>query len=267
MPETAKKSRINLDYYHSATQFRFDSWHRLAEYADRLRIRHSRGEDVASLGKKTFRLLSVLHTLEDYTAFPSIDDFNLLWNIFNKQDYVTLARYVERIVRVLSNGSYRLRRIELSLNLDFQQEHDPEHLKYRKEISKDHQKPYFEVLFVDKNAHEEYTTLRDGLAEIARPEDDFVYNIVVVPSFEDALIAILFNYNIQACVIRYEFPLRSKNHLKVLQRYLSRIDESEYENMPDIGHGPMLGAMLAELRPELDLYLVTDESVESIAWQ
>ena len=265
IPETAKKSRINLDYYHSATQFRFDTWHRLAEFSSRLRIRHARGEDVTDLGKKTFRLLSVLHTLEEYTAFPSIDDFNLLWNLFNKHDYITLARYVERIVRVLSNDSYRLRNIDLSMNLDFQQEHDPEHLKYRKGVNKDHQKPYFEVLFVDKNAREEYQTLRDGLTEISRPEDDFVYDIVVVPSFEDALIAVLFNYNIQACVIRYEFPLRSKNHLKVLQRYLNRIDESEYENMSDTGHGPMLGAMLAELRPELDLYLVTDESVESIA--
>ena len=264
-PKSTTESQSYLDYYHSPTQFRFDTWHRLAEFSGRLRTKNSRGDDVTDLIKKTHRLLSVLHTLEDYTAFPSLDDFDLLWNLFNKKDYITLARYVERIVRVLSNGSYRLRKIDLAVNLDFQQEHDPEHHKYRQEAGQDYRKPYFEVLFVDKNAREEYQTLRDGLAETSRSEDGFVYEIVVVPSFEDALIAVLFNYNIQACVIRYEFPLRSKNHLRVLQRYLSRIDESEYENMPDTGHGPMLGAMLAELRPELDLYLVTDESVETIA--
>ena len=75
----------------------------------------------------------------------------------------------------------------------------------------------------------------------------------------------MFNYNIQACVIRYEFPLRSKNHIQILQRYIRSISDIEYDDMPDIGHGPLLGALISELRPELDLYLVTDESVEVIA--
>ena len=35
-----------------------------------------------------------------------------------------------------------------------------------------------------------------------RPEDAFIYEPVMVPSVEDALIAILFNHNIQAVVIR-----------------------------------------------------------------
>ena len=75
----------------------------------------------------------------------------------------------------------------------------------------------------------------------------------------------MFNYNIQACVIRYEFPLRSKNHIQILQRYIRSISDIDYDDMPDIGHGPLLGSLISELRPELDLYLVTDESVEVIA--
>ena len=98
-----------------------------------------------------------------------------------------------------------------------------------------------------------------------RAEDQFHYEIVTVPTFEDALIAVLFNYNIQACVIRYGFPFRSKNHLAVLQRLLAGINESDVEERPDHDRGPLLGAMISELRPELDLYLVTDVSVEEIA--
>lgn len=42
-------------------------------------------------------------------------------------------------------------------------------------------------------------------------DDDFVFDIVVVPSFEDALIATLVNFNLQAVVIRHGFPFRSVN--------------------------------------------------------
>ncbi len=210
-------------------------------------------------------LLSVLQTIEEYTAFPSDEDIALLWHLFRKRDYGTLSQCVQKIVRALSSGSYRLRGVDLTESLDIDVTQQGEFRKGTRGQEHDHQKPYFEVLFVDKNARSEIKTLKQGFERISRDEDGFVYNIVAVPSFEDALIAVLFNYNIQACVIRYEFPLRSKNHLQILQRYLNAISEVEYDDMPDIGCGPLLGDMLAVLRPELDLYLVTDESVESIA--
>ena len=75
----------------------------------------------------------------------------------------------------------------------------------------------------------------------------------------------MFNYNIQTVVIRYGFPLHSVNHLEILQRYLANIDETAYEDALDIERGPQLGNLLAELRPELDLFLVTDAAVEDIA--
>ncbi len=253
--------RTNLDYYHSPTQFRFDSWHKLAEHTARLSAKKQRQQETASLSKQTSALLSILQTVEGYTAFPSDDDFSLLWRLFGKGDYATLSWCVGIIVRALSSGSYRLRGIDLNSALSLKQEEQEE----QQQQPQGHQKPYFEVLFVDKNARQEIHTLKRNFERISREEDDFVYDIVAVPSFEDALIAILFNYNIQACVIRYEFPLRSKNHLQILQRYLHSINETEYEDMPDIGDGPLLGQFMEQLRPELDLYLVTDESVEAIA--
>jgi arginine decarboxylase len=257
--------RTSLDYYHSPTQFRFDSWHRLGEFAARLSARVQQQQDITRALDETSALLSVLQTLEDYTAFPSDEDFDLLWRLFNKHDYETLTWCVEIIVRALSSGSYRLRGMDLSSALDLKLEERDEYRKRKKDQQPDHKKPYFEVLFVDKNAREETRSLRKGFEKISREEDNFVYDIVTVPSFEDALIAVLFNYNIQACVIRYEFPLRSKNHLQILQRYINSISDVEYEDMPDIGHGPLLGNFISQLRPELDLYLVADASIESIA--
>ncbi|MCP4186899.1 MAG: ornithine decarboxylase [Gammaproteobacteria bacterium] len=258
----AKKARTNLDFYHSPTQLRFDTWHRLEEYTSRLNRKQIRKADVASLRKKAEAAIGLLQTIENYSAFPSSDDFKLLWQLYEQQDYELLARIVARIVRALTGGTYRTRQINLRAPTEFDKKDEAS--QYFDEES-NQQRPYFEVLFVDENSQEDVNHIRTSLRNLRRPEDQFVYDIVVVPSLEDALIAVLFNYNIQVAVIRYGFPLRSVNHLEILQRYLARINESDYEDALDTERGPFLGSLLAELRPELDLYLVTDAAVEDIA--
>ena len=266
MPDTgapkSRDQRTSLDFYHSPTQMRFDTWNRLDEYANRLSAKHLRKADVASLVKKIREALSLLHTFENYSAFPSQEDFDLLWQLFNEEDYDLLSRMVTRIVRALTGGTYRSRHINLRTASELDERGEASH--HHDELSHQ-QRPYFEVLFVDESGPEDVKLMRDSLRKIRRPEDRFIYDIVVVPSFEDALIAVLFNYNIQVTVIRYGFPLRSVNHLEILQRYLAKIDETEYEDSLDTTRGPLLGSLLAEVRPELDLYLVTDAAVEDIA--
>jgi len=258
----AKKARTNLDFYHSPTQLRFDTWHRLEEYTSRLDKKQMRENDLVTLRKKAGDAIALLETIENYSAFPSSDDFRLLWQLFEQQDYELLARIVARIVRALTSGTYRSRQI--NLRAPTENTNRDEASQYYDEES-NQQRPYFEVLFVDENSQEDVNHIRTGLRNMRRPEDHFVYDIVIVPSLEDALIAVLFNYNIQVAVIRYGFPLHSVNHLEILQRYLAKINESEYEGTLDTERGPLLGTLLSELRPELDLYLVTDAAVEDIA--
>jgi len=253
-----RNSRTNLDFYHSPTQLRFDTWNRLEEYTSRLREKQLRKADVQAQTKKTRDAIALLETIENYSAFPAQEDFQLLWQLFDQNDFDLLARIVTRIVRALIGGTYRSRHINLRVPTEL--EDKAEATQYFDE-ERHQQRPYFEVLFVDESGQDEVMRLRENLRALRRPEDQFIYDIVVVPSFEDALIAVLFNYNIQAAVIRYGFPLRSVNHLEILQRYLARIDESEYEDALDIERGPLLGHWLSELRPELDLYLVTDAAV------
>ena len=266
MPDTGappnRKSRTTLDFYHSPTQLRFDTWNRLKEHTHRLAEKQLRKADVAALTRKTHDAMSVLQTIEDYTAFPSHEDFKLLWHLFEQQDFDLLSRVVSRVVRALTGGTYRSRQINLRVPTELE---DKDEINQYYDEERQQQRPYFELLFVDESGPEDVKHLRENLHALRRPEDQFIYDIVVVPSFEDALIAVLFNYNIQAVVIRYGFPLRSVNHLEVLQRYLARIDESKYEEALGIERGPLLGDWLSELRPELDLYLVTDAAVEDIA--
>ena len=49
-----------------------------------------------------------------------------------------------------------------------------------------------------------------GMRQARRPDDPFLYELLVVPSAEAALIAILTNYNIQTVVIRFSFPYRTR---------------------------------------------------------
>ncbi|NKB64020.1 MAG: ornithine decarboxylase [Gammaproteobacteria bacterium] len=256
--------KVRLDYYHSPTQFRFDGWHRLSEYSERLYRRQKRGQNVADVQEKTRYLLSILLTVEEYTAYPSRSVMSMLSEFFEEGNYQALRRCVSNIVWDLSSGNYRNFGIKEINPLESRPE-KPNDSGDENRHNHSEKKPYFEVLFVDKNSRTEIDNIKSGFQDITRPEDAFLYNVVAVPSFEDALIAILFNYNIQACVLRYEFPLRSKNHLDILDRYTRTINEVDYDDMPDTGHGPLLGALLAHLRPEIDLYLVTDESVETIA--
>lgn len=258
--------RKSLSYYHSANQLRFDTWHELEQHTQRLAERHARKKSVARLRKTVDEALSILETIEFYTAFPSHDDFSYIWKLFEREEYRSLARVVSRVVRALSSHSYRRRSIQLARALERDELDDEEDVS---ELSAGRDplttRPYFEVLVVDEISPEEERGLRVGLRDMRRAEDRFVYDTVVVPSFEDALIAVLFNYNIQCVVIRYGFPFHSSNKLEVLQRYIAGLDDGDAEEQTDVDRGPLLGSILAELRPELDLYLVTDVAVEAIA--
>ena len=52
----------------------------------------------------------------------------------------------------------------------------------------------------------------------------------------------------------------------MLRRFLDGMD-GKVEDMPEFERGPLLGRQIAQIRPELDLYLVTDVNVEAIAAQ
>ena len=255
-------ARKQLRHYHSATQLRADTWHRLEQYTSKLSDRHARKADIAKFSKAVGDAFAILEPMENYTAFPSLSDFELLWKLYNREDYSTLARVVARIVRALSSHTYRRHHIDLTAEDDEDEKDD----RQANHVESSHNvRPYFELLIVDDISRAEIAKLRQGLRDMRRPEDKFIYEVVVVPSFEDALIATLFNHNIQACVIRYGFPFRSVRQLDILQRLLAQFDDQEAEEQPDSDRGPLLGRMIADLRPELDLYLVTDVAVEEIA--
>ncbi|MGF1526760.1 MAG: aminotransferase class I/II-fold pyridoxal phosphate-dependent enzyme [Candidatus Competibacterales bacterium] len=255
---------ISLNAYHSISQLRAEGWRRLKDNAARLAEAAPGGRTFERLHQRVGDDLALLEPIDSYWAFPSRHDFAYLFELYHDRRYPKLSRAAARINRALGSLSYRHRTIDLTVERDG----DDEGLDLTTggDPKAAHRRPYFEVLVVDNLSPKEEQQLRQGLRRMRRDDDPFVYEIVTVPSFEDAVIAALFNFNIQACVIRYGFPFRSRHQLEILRQLLADFDpEAEDMELSDSDIGPILGAKIAELRPEVDLYLVTDVAVEGIA--
>ncbi len=109
-------------------------------------------------------------------------------------------------------------------------------------------------------------SLRRQLRDLRRPDDLFFYEIVVARSFEDALMAVTLNPDIQTCVVRYSFPFRTEKSFKLIDEIhpLLNHDPAKTEMLMSTERSLRLGKALKTLRPELDLFLVTDAPVEGI---
>ncbi len=254
-----KREDVSLNAYHSVWQLRTDGWNHLEDHAGRLSSAMTLGRDSEVLRRRVAEHLGLLEPIESYSAFPGRQTFQHLQELFDAGDYETLTRTVTRINRALFSQSYRRGFVPL---LGEAGDEASEVAEVRSEAE---ERPYFEVLVVDDIPPQEEEALKVGLRRMRRPEDRFIYELVVVPSFEDALIAALFNFDLQACVIRHGVPFKSRYRLEILRQLLEGLEEEGLERVPESERGPLLGAKLTELRPELDLYLVTDVSVEEIA--
>src|SRR5262249_9524015 len=209
-------------------------------------------------------VLDRLEPIELYWAFPGKAALASLRALLREGDFADLKRMSASIVRALASQAYRHRLTSELLRAN------PEDIEA--EAAGDERRndaigyrPYFEVLIVDTLSARDERQLREGLRAMRGAEDAFLYDTVAVPSFEDAIIAVLFNFHVQAVLVRYSFELKSRNRLELLQRYLNGIDDEDLQVAEDEEIGLKLGRVLGELRPELDLYLVADAAVEDVA--
>ncbi len=128
------------------------------------------------------------------------------------------------------------------------------------------ERPRFDVLFVDDMTEQEAEALKAELLAQRRPSDAFTYELIVVPSYEDALVALVLNPAIQACILRPGFSIASSQPLgRDLRKYLAGLVGTDLAGMPPLGRFLSLAEQISELRPELDVYLVAGVAMESLA--
>lgn len=250
------------DYY-SGTQLRADRWSALREAVTSL-CREQNAKKATAHKARIAELFESLALIEPYWAFPGMAAFENMRRQFETGHYDDLSFTTNRVKRALTTGAYRRRHIPLDRDSTDDEEHNDEAMLSPE--ARAMARPYFEVLIVDNVSDQQERWLKSNVSRMRRPEDPFNYEAVVVPSLEDALIAVLFNHNIQAIVVRPGLVLKSKNDNEILAKYISNASNAaEIEAMLPEDYGPELCRLIARVRPELDAYLVTERSVEDIA--
>jgi arginine decarboxylase len=257
-------SRRSLRDHYAANQFRTEIWNDLRNQTETLQRRSERGVDIADLRESVAGTLELLQAIERYWAFPGTRTCAELWRLFERGWYRALARHTARIVRLLVGDGYRHMDMNAIHTEDSDEENDSTAVEGFVEGAARDARPYFEVLVVDDLDPADEQELRSRLREVRSKDDEFNYEIVVVPSVEDGVIGPLFNHNIQSCVLRYRFPVQSRKPIPELQHYLRMVDASLAGRAENDPSGALAEALKA-VRPELDLFKVTDETIGSVS--
>jgi arginine decarboxylase len=251
--------------HYAASQFRTERWNQLKNQTASLSSASNDKAPVDALRATVRESLDLLLRIEHYWAFPGKHTCLELANLFERGWYRALERNTARIVRLLVGDSYRRRDVS-AVTIEEIREDDPVvapdapiEAAAAREL-----RPYFELLVVDDLDATEQQELRERLLKVRSPDDEFRYEIVVVPSFEDAVIAAMFNHNLQSCVLRYRFPITSRVTMPELRHYLDMVDPALLERAK-VDPSGALGSALKALRPELDLFKVTDDTFGSVS--
>ncbi len=242
------------DYY-TIAQLRYERWSELKELASKLK-RNKEGE-ISTLKERADEVFKDLGVIEKYWAYPGTNRINELKAFCRKDEFSQLHQNTSRILRHLVSEAYRYNPGKLE-NIEL----------FNDEVEEPEERPnqhYFETLFVDDIAAHDEADLKEKLARLRDPKDQFVYNPVVVKSFEDAIISVLFNYNIQVVVIRYDILVKSANRLKILRPFISSLSGLDYANLEQEELATYLAWSIKKLRPELDIYYVTNHSLMDLS--
>ncbi|MBV8786847.1 MAG: ornithine decarboxylase [Mycobacterium sp.] len=256
----------HLRAYNSLWQVRSDSWCRLEEAADRLTRPTTEGALKEKCIANCQELLTRLGSLEPYWAYPGSPQFARIQRLFAAGSYDKFCQAVAQVNRALTTESYRSGDVDTagSDELDMFPADPRQLLEHQPAAQRD--RPYFEVLVVEKMTEDQERALRNEVRKWRRPDDEFVYELVVVASGDEALIAARLNVNLQAVVIRRRFSHQSIRDLESLSEFVDTdVTHELNDHQSPEERAQILAVSLSKLRPELDLYLMTEIDVEDIA--
>jgi len=259
MSAPASEARKGLSGYFSVSQGRADRWRTVHRYARSLADGGGKDE---GLRARAAAEIAALEPLEELCAYPGPALIARLKERLQGGDYGAFARLAQRISISLLSNSYR-DDVEAWKSEDEGDAHTPDVLPPG--IGRGQaRKPYFEVLVVSPGDRSTWPETREGLRRLRRDTDAFVYEPVVVASFEDAVLAAIVNYNIQSVVIYDGFAYPSQHDVQDLREVLGPHMPAK-KDVADGDLGTLLAQVLRAYRPELDVYLATDRDVGALA--
>jgi arginine decarboxylase len=235
---------------HSA---RADNWREITQRANAWQAGTAGRSDVEAA-------LDSVAAAESFFAYPGPRLLAALRDRIAADDSSGTARLVRRFSNALLTRAYR----ENPSEWDTHRETGPDELA---DImppglgESERHRPYCEVLFVTSQAPARWPALAEELRRLRRPEDAFVYEPVFVGSFEDAFCAAAMNPALTSVVLMEGFPYRSRHDAPVLRSVLQTLGQSESSGQSALA----LAGALKHIRPELDIFLLSQREVEALA--
>ncbi|MDH3244880.1 MAG: hypothetical protein OEM26_09715, partial [Saprospiraceae bacterium] len=246
------KNKTKNTPYYNIGQLRVDYWNKLRIETSELARCHEGSANEKAHQQKVRELIKDLKGVECFFASPGKERLRKFENAFSNKEYSSLSHIVAETTRELVGDSYKSNPDYLEID-ESSIESVEEHEQFNN-VRKNH----FEVLFIDNISNQYERKLKQSLRALRTPTDKFTYDIVVQRSFQDAMIALLFNHHIQAVVVRYAPPYHSKIITPLIKPYIEEITKLDLASKSEIDLGPIIGELIKQFRPELDTYYVTD---------
>ncbi|ORV49877.1 amino acid decarboxylase [Mycolicibacter engbaekii] len=227
---------------------RVDTWNLLDDACRQLAEANRAGLDTAHHAARVKRLLDRLGAYERYWLFPGAANLAVFRDHLASLATVSLTERVSLVVRLLSDYGDRAALFDLGLPLSEQEL-----------VAQARQQQFYTVLLADDSPPDAPESLADNLRRLRNPDDDVQIELLVVSSVEDAVTAVALNGEIQAAIVRHDLPLRSRDRVPLMTTLLGAQDDA-------VGAGGgrdaiECGEWMRLLRPHIDLYLLTDESI------
>jgi arginine decarboxylase len=264
MNTPAKSETPRVDQFFMAEESRFDRWRNLLQ-ASRLWDRSFALQDSNKAQHQTAvtNIFLELRQWEDFFAYPGEKLLASLEDRIFSGDATGAARLIRSIGNALLTHSYR------SNVEDWESEEEtPINLGERVPVAGEDaatHPPYFEVLVVSPARRTAWQQLAQDLRRLRRPQDKFVYEPVFVSSFEDAVLATILNGSIEAVIVYEGISLHSSHNSPVLREFLTSHLAVSGISPNSTDYGMTLAQGLKQLRPELDIYFLSDRKVETVA--
>jgi arginine decarboxylase len=240
-----------ISKHYNINQLRVDLWNDLKEQSKQI---HKQNVDFENQLKSLNEILTSLGCIEQYFSFPGAPFTKEIIHAVSKEEFRAVGNRVTEVVALLVSDDYRT-------HPELRPDHFENSENSRKKEISDTKRNSFEVLYVEDLSSNEQEILKKKSHDLIDPRDNLTYDVVVQRSFQDALICLFFNYNIQAAVIRYA-PLRlSKNITKLIKPFIQNVLKIDLNHVSDSELGPLLGKYIHQFRPELDIYYITDKSL------
>jgi arginine decarboxylase len=254
---------MDLANFFSAAEARTDRWRQLNATARAWEAAVAQGKPDKKMHAEAGQLFAEIGPLESFWAYPGSRLMTTVGEAIEQRNVGVLTRLVQKISNMLLTGAYRY---DVAAWDPLQEnEGSPIDLLPPDVQQAEGHKPYFEALVVTPTDPSRWERARNELKRLRRPDDLFNYELVQVGSFEDGVIGTVFNHNVQAVVIYDGFPFHSRHDLPVLREFLQRTLRVDPATIAPGALATTLARAIKNFRPELDIYLLTDRAIETLA--